>query len=66
MIPKPVEVLCLSLRYFLSKTTEPPSSPFQADGEENGHEEKDGTEEGNKEEKNEVEHEKSESRLVDK
>ena len=48
----------------LSKTTEPPSSPFQADGEENGHEEKDGTEEGNKEEKNEDEHERSESRLV--
>ena len=56
-------VLC-PLRYFLSETTEPPPSPFQADGEENGDEEKDDTKEGNKEEKNEDEHEKSESRLV--
>ena len=50
-------------RYFLDKTTEPPSSPFQADGEENGHEEKNETE-GNKEDKTEDEHGKSESRLV--
>ena len=55
-----------SPRYFLSKTGEPPSSPFQADrdGEENGHEEKDGTEEGDKEDKKEDDNEKGESRLV--